>query len=147
MHTHTDTFPNFLLWHKTDVKFKTLYTRDRVNEKSVTTEIIEDQDISNSNVWFKKCVTHVWYVVHAVLPTGEYGIHTGMSYNERNKAQTGMSSVWVQRIVQNINMGKVNSATYNNGSVFDATVNINTLTSINRTHINVAAQFNSIQFI
>jgi len=43
-------------------------------------------------------------------------------------------------------MGKVNSATYNNGSVFDATVNINTLTSINRTHINVAAQFNSIQF-
>jgi len=40
-----------------------------------------------------RSVTYVWYVVHAVLPAGEYGIHTGMSYNKRNKAQTGMSSV------------------------------------------------------
>jgi len=64
-------------------------------------------------VWFKKYVTHVWYVVHAVLPMGEYGIHRGVSYNKRNKTQTHMSSVSVQGIVQNINMGKVNNTTYN----------------------------------
>ena len=101
------------VWHKTDVKFKTLYTRDRVNEKGVTAKIIEDHDISNSNVWLKKYVTHVWYVVHTVLPTGEYGIHTGVSYNKRNKTQTHIISAWVQGVVQNINMGKVNNTTYN----------------------------------
>jgi len=36
-------------------------------------------------------------------------------------------------------MGKVNSTTYNNGSVYDATVSIKTLMTINRTQINVAA--------
>jgi len=60
--------------------------------KSVTAEIIEDQDIFKSNVWFKKYVTHVWYVVHAVLPPDEYGIHTGVSYNKRNKTQTHIIS-------------------------------------------------------
>ena len=45
----------------------------------------------------------------------------------------------MQGIVQNINMGKVNSTTYNNGSVYDATVSIKTLMTINRTQINVAA--------
>jgi ABC-type proline/glycine betaine transport system permease subunit len=60
--------------------------------KRVTAEIIEDQDISNSNVWFKMYVTHVWYVVHAVLPTDEYGIHIGVSYNKRNKTQTHIIS-------------------------------------------------------
>jgi len=55
-------------------------------KKSVTAEITEDQDFSNSNVWFKKC--HSCLVHCTCRAANRWVWHSYRSYNKRNKTQT-----------------------------------------------------------